>query len=174
MHEAAHSHVAVGNRSLFLPGGDRGAVSCSPLEGDCRLRAGKTTQPDPQGSGFFLSAASRGRNRYRRDDRASARISTRRMLRHKVALRHGSTHRPKENIAADKKYPRTQNVSVRKVPLTARVAIGGAVTAHKEQKKKPRGGIARLSDHSDDDRAEPQTQSRSFSRPLYMSATYSP
>jgi hypothetical protein len=62
MHEAAHSHVAVGNRSLFLPGGDRGAVSCSPLEGDCRLRAGKTTQPGPQGSGFFLSAALRGRN----------------------------------------------------------------------------------------------------------------
>src|SRR6266550_1345467 len=62
MREAAHIHVAVGNRSLFLPGGDRGAGSCSPLEGDCRLRAGKTTQPGPQGSGFFLSAVLRGRN----------------------------------------------------------------------------------------------------------------
>src|SRR5260370_591624 len=63
MREAAHSHLAVGNRSLFLPGGDRGAASCSPLEGDCRLRAGKTTQPGPQGSGFFLSAVLLGENR---------------------------------------------------------------------------------------------------------------
>ena len=36
-----YSSCAAGNRSLFLPGGDRGAASCSPLEGDCRLRSAR-------------------------------------------------------------------------------------------------------------------------------------
>src|SRR6266700_7607534 len=102
MREAAHSHVAVGNRSLFLPGGDRDAASCSPLEGDCRLRAGKTTQPGPQGSGFFFSTVSLGekpREPFERPDYVSP------------SFRCVMSVAPKKNRRA-RKFRRSRKVSV--------------------------------------------------------------
>src|SRR5262249_29174768 len=44
---------AAGCRFCILPDCDPSIGSCSPLEGDGR-RARRLTQPDPQGSGFFV------------------------------------------------------------------------------------------------------------------------
>jgi hypothetical protein len=105
MHEAAHSHVADGNWSLFLPGGDRDAASCSPLEGDCRLRADKTTQPDPQGSGFFLSGGVTWKKSLRFDrDASNVLISLR-----ELAQRHGRC--AEKNIDEHEKYRCSRKVS---------------------------------------------------------------
>src|ERR1700704_2826254 len=82
----------------LLPDGDRAVGSCSPLEGDCRPRAGKL-QPDPQGSGFLLGQSSAAVEIAR-----AIRTGAYCWSRPAISACHGATHR---SIAPTRKFSET-------------------------------------------------------------------